>query len=99
MDTLFDWLDQDSDTSDEEYSIGNIIPRDDSTEESVSSEGEESLELPTIEMHAATESTDASEMPCAEDQSTVKDSAVAGNLCMHLIYFITWHWHHYGSAL
>lgn len=86
MDTFLDWLQEDSDMSDEEYSIGDVTPRDDSADDSVSSGGEQSLELSTAETQAAAEGTDASEEPCAEDQSTLGDSAVAGTIpCIYLL--------------
>ena len=86
MDSFLDWLDQDSDTSDEQYATEHFTPRDDSTEDVASSEEEQPLKLSTAEAHAAAESTGASEVPCTENQSILRDSTVAGTI-PH-IYFL-----------
>lgn len=67
--------------SDEEDSVGNVTPTGDISDDS--SEGEQSVELLTAEIHAAEESTDATAMPGATDQSTFRDSAVTGTPCTH----------------
>ena len=76
MHNILQWLDRDdsaSDTSDEEESIMDVNTIGDISDSSVSSEGEQSVDLPTSEIPTAEEST-----ACPMDQSTPRDSTVAG---------------------
>lgn len=82
MHTFLQWLDRDdsaSDTSDEEESIKNATPISDISDGSASSEGEQSVELPSSDIPPAEESA-----ACPMDQSAPRDSPVAGTPFMYI---------------
>ena len=83
MDSFLQWLTHDdsaSDTSDKEQAIRTVTPTSSISDGSASSEGEQSVALPTSEIPPEEESTS---MPSAMDLSAPRDSSVAGTLlCM-----------------
>ena len=80
MDSFLQWLTHDDSASDKEQAIRSVTPKSSISDGSASSEGEQSVALPTSEIPPAEESTS---MPSAMDQSAPRDSAVAGTLsCM-----------------